>query len=74
MAALSSTVEVAVESSSEVLMITISKIAVPLGIGMAVTAEVVGVCVFTDILDLVLVRSLGMKNSNQCIDAIIRSH
>ena len=33
---------------------TISKIAVPLDIGTAMTAERVGVCVLTGILDLVL--------------------
>ena len=31
------------------------------GIGAAVTAEVVGVCVLTGILDLVLNKSLSMK-------------
>ena len=54
--------------------ITFSKIAVHLGIGTAMTAEVVGVCVFTGILDLVLTKFLKMKNVNQCIDAIIRNH
>ena len=42
--------------------ITISKIAVPLGIGTAMTAEMVGLCVLTCILDFVLNKSLSMKN------------
>ena len=36
------------------MWMTISKIAVPLDIGTALIAEVVGVCVFTGILYLVL--------------------
>ena len=51
--------------------ITISKIAEPLSIGTTIIAEVVGVCVLTGIVDLVLNKSLSMKNNNQCIDAVI---
>ena len=42
--------------------ITTSKIAVPLGTGTAMAAEVVGVCVLTGILVLVLQNSLSAKN------------
>ena len=45
-----------------------------LGIGTAMTAEVVDVCVLTGILDLVLNKNLSMKNISQCIDAVIRNH
>ena len=70
-----STLEVDVESLSKELTdkrVAISKIAVPLGIGTAMIAEVVGVCVLTGILDLVLNNNLSVKNFHQCIDAIIR--
>ena len=54
--------------------ITISKIAVPLGIGAAMTADVLSVCVLTGILHLVLLKSPSVKNINQCIDAILKNH
>ena len=75
MAAPRSTIEVAVESLSKALTETSgsqsAKIAEPLSIGTAIIAEVVGVCVLTGIVDLVLNKSLSMKNINQCIDAVI---
>ena len=46
--------------------ITNSKLAVLPGIGTAMAAEVMGVCVLTSILDLVLHKSLNIKNINQC--------
>ena len=54
--------------------ITISNVALPLGIGTAMAADVVGVCVLPGILDLVLHRSLSVKNVNQCIDAILKNY
>ena len=54
--------------------LTISKIAVPLGIGTAMAPEVVGVCVLTGIVDLVLHKSLNVRNINQCIDEIVKNH
>ena len=54
--------------------ITISKIAVSLGICTAMTAEVVGVCVRTGILHLVLKKNLSMTNFDQCTDADVKSH
>ena len=41
--------------------ITVSKIAVPLGIGTAMAAEVMGICVLTSILALVVHKSLSVK-------------
>ena len=40
---------------------TVSKIAVPLGIGTAMAAEVMGICVLTSILALVVHKSLSVK-------------
>ena len=40
------------------MWVTTSKIAVPLGVGTAMAAEVMGVCVLTSILDLALHTSL----------------
>ena len=48
--------------------ITVSNIALPLGVGVAMAAEVMGVCVLTGILDLVLHKSLGVTYVHQCID------
>ena len=57
-----STEEAAVESLSKALIGTSGsqseKIAVLLGIGTAMAAEVMGVCVLTSILDLVLHKRL----------------
>ena len=52
--------------------ITISKVAVPLGIGTTMAAEVMGARVLTGILDLVLHKSLSIKNVSQCIDAMVK--
>ena len=54
--------------------ITISKVAVPLGIGTAMAAEVMGAGVLTGILDLVLHKSLSVKNISQCIDAMVKKY
>ena len=44
-------------------------------VGTAMTAEVVGVCVLSGILDLVLKKEqLNTKNINQCIDAVTENY
>ena len=50
--------------------ITISKIAVLLGIGTATTAAVMGVCVLTGIVGSCSPPQVCVKNTNQCIDTI----
>ena len=52
--------------------ITISKIAVPMGMCTAMTAEAVGVCILTGILELVLSSNVFKKNINQRIYAILK--
>ena len=42
--------------------VTISKIAVPLKLSAAMAAEIVGVCVLTSVLDLILCKSLSVQN------------
>ena len=49
-------------------MATISKIAIPLNVGAAMTAENVGVCVLTSIFDLILCKCLSVQNINQRIN------
>ena len=44
---------------------TISEIAVPLKVGAAMAAEVLGVCVLTSVLDLILCQSLSVQNINK---------
>ena len=51
--------------------VTICKIAVPLKVGAALAAEVIGVCVLTSVLDLILCRSLSVQNINQRINRIV---
>ena len=51
--------------------VTISRIAVPLRVGTAITAEVMGVCVLTEILDLVFKKSLCIQNINRCMNKIL---
>ena len=51
--------------------VTISKIAVPLKVGTAMAAEVAGVCVLTEILDLVFNNSLCVQKINRCLDRIL---
>ena len=51
--------------------VTISGIAVPLKVGTAVAAEVMGVCVLTEILDLVFNKCLCVQNINRCIEQIL---
>ena len=62
-----------IKRADEDKWITISKIAVHLGIGTAMAAEVMGVCVLTSIVDLVLHKSLNINNIYQCIDTIFFS-
>ena len=52
-------------------MVTISKIAVPLKVGAAMAAEVIGVRVLTSVLDLILCKSLSVHNINQRINRIL---
>ena len=51
--------------------VTISKIAVPLKVGAFMAAEVIGVCVLTSVLDLILCKSLSVQNINQRIHRIL---
>ena len=53
--------------------VTISKIAVPFNVGAAMAAEVLGVCVLTSVLDLILCKSLSVQNINQRINRILHS-
>ena len=53
--------------------VTISKIAVPLKVRAAMAAEVVGVCVLTGVLDLILCKSLSVQNISQRINRILHS-
>ena len=48
--------------------VTISKVAVFLGVGTAMAAEVMGVYVLTEIFGLVFNKCLSIQNTNQCID------
>ena len=48
--------------------VTISRIAVPLKVGTAMAAEMIGVCVLTGTLDLVFHKCLSVQNTNRCID------
>ena len=48
-----------------------SKIAVPLIVGAAMAAEVIGVCVLTSVLDLILCKSLSVQNINQRINRML---
>ena len=49
---------------------TISKIAVPLKVGAAMAAEVIGVSVLTSVFDLILCKSLSVQNIIQRINRI----
>ena len=48
--------------------VTISKVAVPLRVGTAMAAEVLGVCVLKEIFDLVFHKCLNIQNMNRYID------
>ena len=52
--------------------VTISRIAVPLTVGTAVAAEMMGVCVLTGILHLVFHKCLCVQNINRCIDSVMK--
>ena len=62
---------VVVKGADEDKWITISKVAVSLGVGTVMAAEVMGVCVLTSIPDLVLHKVSALKITNQCIDTIL---
>ena len=51
--------------------VTSSNIAVPLKVGAAMAAEVLGVCMLTSVLDLILCKSLSAQNINQRINRIL---
>ena len=44
--------------------VTISKIAIPLKVCAAMAAEVIGACVLTSVLDLILCKSLSVQNTD----------
>ena len=48
--------------------VTISKMAVPLKVGTAMAAEIMGVCVLMGILVLIFHTCLCVQNINRCID------
>ena len=52
--------------------VTISRIAVPLKVGTAMAAEIMGVCVLTVILDLIFNPTLCVQNINHCVDTILK--
>ena len=54
--------------------VTISKIAIPLKVGTAMSAEVAGVCVLTVIVDLIFCKCLCVQNANQCINRILNNN
>ena len=51
--------------------VTISRIAVPLKVGAAMAAEVLGVCVLTSVLDLTICKSLSVQDIIQRINRIL---
>ena len=51
--------------------VTISKIAVPLNVGAAMAAEVIGVCVLTSVLDLILCKSLSVHDISQRVGGVL---
>ena len=53
--------------------VTISKVPVPMSVGMAMAAEVICVCVLTEILDLVFKKSLSVQNFNLCTDTLLKN-
>ena len=53
--------------------VTISKIAVSLKVSAAMAAEVVGMCVLTSVLELILCKNLSGQNINQRINRILHS-
>ena len=52
--------------------VTIGRIAVPLKVGTAMATEMMGVCVFAGILDLVFHKCLCVYNINRCINTIMK--
>ena len=51
---------------------TISRSAVPLKVGTAMGAEMMGVCVLTGILDLVFHKCQCVQNTSRCIGTILK--
>ena len=51
--------------------VTICKIAVPLKVGAALAAEVIGICVLTSVLDLIFCKKMSVQNINQRINRIL---
>ena len=45
----------------------------PMGVGTAMTVEVMGVCVLSEIFNLVIHKSLSVQNMNQCIDTLLKN-
>ena len=52
-------------------LVTMSKIPVPLKVGADMAAEVIGVCVLTKVLDLILGKNLGVQNINQRLNGTL---
>ena len=52
--------------------VTISRSAVPLKVGTAMEAEMMGVCVLTGILDLIFHKCLCVQNTSRCIGTILK--
>ena len=50
---------------------TLSKTAVPLNVGTAMAADVVGVCFLMGIRDLIFCKCLCAQSVNQCINIIL---
>ena len=50
-----------------------SKVAVLRSAGTAMTAEVMGVCVLAESLDLVLNKSLSVQDMYRCIDTLLKN-
>ena len=51
--------------------VTSSTIAVPLTVGTAIAAEMMGVCVLTGILDLIFNKCLCVPNIDKCVDKVL---
>ena len=57
---------VAIKGVDRERWVTISRSAVPLKVGTAMGAEMMGVCVLTGILDLVFHKCLCVQNTSRC--------
>ena len=63
---------VAIKEVDRERWVTISRSAVPLKVGTAMGAEMMGVCVLTGILDLVFHKCLCVQNTSRCIGTILK--